>query len=124
MTDRQHQRDGGCDAGNHREESNLTYSCRTASIGSIEAARRAGAKHAMAATADSRTVTPPRISGSRELSVTHREAALSKIRDRTTPASSPAPTFQDVAESTIRTTSRALAPSARRMPNSLVLVAT
>ena len=93
-------------------------------MGSIDAARRAGATHAITATASSRRVTPPRINGSRELSVTHPDATLSKIRHIRTPASSPAPTFQDVPASTMRTTSRALAPSAMRMPNSFVLVAT
>ena len=42
----------------------------SASIGSIDAARRAGARQAMTATASSTTVTLPRVAGSRQLSVT------------------------------------------------------
>src|SRR5262249_26666429 len=83
----------------------LTHSCRTAAIGSMDAARYAGARQATAATARSSTVTPDRITGSRELSVTQREATLSKIRHRRTPAISPAPTVHDVPDTTMPTTS-------------------
>src|SRR5260221_8113957 len=112
----------------HRSDLTLSwkasYSYLSACIGSTEAARRAGATQASPATITSNTVTPPRMMGSRELSVTHFVATLSKIRLRANPAATPAPTFTDVAESTMRTTSRALAPSAMRIPNSLVLDAT
>ena len=93
-------------------------------MGSIDAARRAGARQATPATASNRTVTAARISGSRELSVTHREATVSKSKQRSTPATRPTPTFHDVPERTMVTTSRVLAPSAILMPNSFVLVAT
>src|SRR5947207_1664375 len=104
--------------------SKFPHSCRTASMGSIDAACRAGARQAAAATASNRAVTPLRMSGSRELAAIQREARLSQASDSSTPAASPAPTFHDVAENTMPTTSRALAPRAMRMPNSLVLLAT
>src|SRR6059036_630390 len=100
------------------------YSYLSASLGSTEAARRAGAKQANPATATNSTAKPPRMIGSRELSVSHFCASLWKIRLSASPAANPPPTLTEVAESTSRTTSQARAPSAMRIPNSLVLVAT
>src|SRR5436190_15491522 len=88
------------------------HSHRTASIGSIDAARRAGATQAATATASSSAVTPLRISGSRELSRIQRDATVLHASDSATPATTPAPTFHDVVENTMPTTSRALAPRA------------
>jgi hypothetical protein len=100
------------------------YSYLSASIGSTEAARRAGSRQAKPATAISRTVTAPSRKGSRELSVTHFAAIESNRMLKTSPAANPAATWTSIAETTIRTTSRASAPTAIRIPNSFVLVAT
>ena len=89
-----------------------------------EAARRAGAQQANPATAINSTARPAKMIGSREVSVSHFCATVSKTRLSTIPAARPAPTLTEVAESTSRTTSHALAPNAMRIPNSLVLVAT
>ncbi len=48
----------------------------------MDAARRAGATHASAATKSSSAVTPARIIGSRELSVIHCAANVSNARHR------------------------------------------
>jgi hypothetical protein len=58
-------------------------------MGSTEAARRTGATQANKATATSNPVTPARITGSRELSVTHFAATLSTIRLSASPGRQP-----------------------------------
>ena len=93
-------------------------------MGSVEAARRAGARLAATAALISRTVTTVRMMGSREVSLTQRVANLLKARLRIKPMTRPEPTLPAVDESTRRKTSAAFAPRARRMPNSLVRVAT
>ena len=93
-------------------------------MGSVEAARRAGARLAATAALISRTVTTVRMMGSREVSLTQRVASLLKARLRIKPTTRPEPTLPAVEESTRRKTSVAFAPRARRMPNSLVRVAT
>src|SRR2546425_73679 len=93
-------------------------------MGSVAAARRAGTKHASVAATTRRRVTAARTTGSRELSVTHFVATLSKATLNRMPAASPLPTFTAVDDSTMRKTSEALAPRAIRIPNSFVRVAT
>ena len=82
-------------------------SCRTASVGSIEAARRAGARRATTATASSRTV---RHQGSLDRA-SSRSGDVVENQTQEHACQQPAPTFQDVPGSTMRTGSRALAPS-------------
>src|SRR5579862_1651177 len=93
-------------------------------MGSVDAARRAGARLAATAEAISRTTTKVRMMGSREVSLTQRVASLLNARLRIRPTSRPEPTLLAVEERTRRKTSAAFAPRARRMPNSLVRVAT
>src|ERR1700744_2998489 len=93
-------------------------------MGSVEAARRAGARLAATAEAISRTTTKVRMMGSREDSLIQRVAILLKARLRIRPTNNPEPTLLAVDERTRRKTSEAFAPRARRIPNSLVRVAT
>src|SRR5258707_15899714 len=60
-------------------------------MGSVAAARRAGTRQANAAATISSRVTPAKINGSRELSVTHFVAILSNATLSRRPAASPAP---------------------------------
>jgi hypothetical protein len=89
-------------------------------MGSTEAARRAGTKQARAAAAMRMRVTPARIRGLRELSMTQRVESLSKTMLRIMPATRPVPTLIAVEASTIWKTSDPLAPRAMRMPNSFL----
>ena len=94
-------------------------------MGSMEAARRAGTKQARAAAAMRMSVTPARIQGLRELSITQRVEILLKAMLKRMPATRPAPTLMAVDEKTMRKTSgTSCAEEAMRMPNSLVRVAT
>src|SRR6266480_2039681 len=92
-------------------------------MGSTKEARRAGTKQARAAATRSNSVTPARMSGSRELSITHFVTSLSKAMQSRRPTASPPPTFTAVEDMTIRNTSADFAPRAMRMPNSFLQVA-
>src|ERR1700722_16087957 len=93
-------------------------------MGSVLAARRAGARLAATAEATSRTTTKGRISGGGGVLLPQRGASLLKATLRMRPTMRPEPTLPAVEDKTRRKTSVAFAPSARRMPNSLVRVAT
>ena len=94
-------------------------------MGSTVAARRAGTKEARSAAAISNSVTPPRMSGSRELSFTHFVANLPKIDAEQNAGDEPrAYIHRRWMTAPMRKMSAALAPSAMRMPNSLVRVVT
>ena len=101
------------------------YSPRSASIGSTLAARRAGSTAASKATAASIAVVVPRTSGlhastPKSSAVIRWPAAMAAGR----PMSSPRPTCRKAPRSTISCTWARLAPSAMRMPISLVRCAT
>src|SRR5258708_35085301 len=71
-------------------------------MGSVAAGRRGGTRQANAAATISSRVTPAKINGSRELSVTHFVAILSNATLSRRPAASPAPRLAAVGVSTKR----------------------
>src|SRR5580700_4766908 len=89
-------------------------------MGSTEDALHEGSRHANPATASSTKDTPTISHGSCALFSTQREMTLFKPRLSTSPASNPEPTLTPADAVTFHNTSFFLAPSAMRMPNSLV----
>jgi hypothetical protein len=100
------------------------YSHRSAMIGSTFAARRAGIAQANPATKPRRIVPARRMTGSRGFPCIHFDMIWLRASERTTPAKIPAPMLPNADLNTIRNKSPRGAPSARRIPNSLVRCAT
>jgi hypothetical protein len=100
------------------------YSYLNAAIGSTEDALRAGIKAAKAAVTIRTKVTAVKISGFWTLPSAHFDNTRLKKRLRTTPQTTPPSTWVAVDARTSFTTLPRVAPSAIRMPNSLVLCAT
>lgn len=98
----------------------LTYSQRSADIGSTFEARRAGKAHAMPATAMSTRLALAKMTGSRELPSAHVAKILFKPSVRPRPARMPLPKLTSIEANTIHRICSRCAPSAMRMPNSLV----
>jgi len=100
------------------------YSLRSAIIGSTLEARRAGIAHANPDTKPRRMVPARRMPGSRGLACAHFAMIWFRANERAIPAKIPAPRLTDAALKTIRSTSARCAPSAIRIPNSVVRCAT
>ena len=100
------------------------YSQRSAIIGSTLEARRAGTAHANPDTTLRRIVPAKRTTGSRGFACAHFAMTWFKAKERAIPAKIPAPRLTEAARKTIRSTSARCAPSAIRIPNSLVRCAT
>src|SRR5258708_35523073 len=92
-------------------------------MGSVAAARRAGTRQANAAATISSRVTPAKINGSRELSVTHFVAILSNATLSRRPAASPAPRLAAVEMSKKGNKTAGFGAGGVAKPNSLVGVA-
>src|SRR5258706_10317410 len=88
-------------------------------MGSVAAARRAGTRQANAAATISSRVTPAKINGSRELSVTHFVAILSNATLSRRPAARPAPRLAAAGMGTMRNTSAAFSPGGTPKPELL-----
>src|SRR5262249_50265947 len=95
------------------------YALRSATIGSTVVARRAGTRHATAATRPSISATARNVGGSVGETSYRRLAQSRETASATaTPIARPIPTWRMPCPSTIARTLSGRAPSAMRMPNS------
>src|SRR6266480_3394025 len=100
------------------------YSLRSAIIGSTADARRAGIAQANPDTKPRSKVPAKRMAGSRGFACAHFAMIWFRANERAIPPKIPAPRLTDADLKTIRSTSARCAPSAMRIPNSLVRCAT
>src|SRR5262249_13132740 len=106
---------------NFLEPAQTVHSCRSATIGSILAARREGTQDATPATATSKSTDPPNVSGSVGASPYSNFDNSRDTRDApTNPTPPPTAASASPWRSTRAVTSAGRAPSATRIPISLV----